>query len=603
MFGPAQVASRAGTAVLSLASWVFGPLAGPECRRALARGWLILVRGIAAVAMLGVVALALWSWWINQSLDVNYQPYYEPRVGLIVVEGMLVTISLVFGPAVMAGSLAGERERGALGLLLTTRVSPREIVVGRLAGKLSQLGMILLAGMPAVVLLATLSGAPPVLTEIDLLLPVAIGIGAGGLAALASIISRRGRDALLLVYLVESLMLLGPLFRGLGFSGTEWLALANPYAGFEALIFQGDFVFTLETAAVWIALGLLGTALATWRLRPTCLGSANSDRIRSKKGRSGFVPPVDERRPMVWKELFIERVGTLGKIGVWFGRLLIIALIGGPIVLMGLWAWNANGSFDLQWKNWVLDELQFWVGGSGALLSCLIQLAIGLRAGVTISSERERGTWDALLTSPLTGDEIVRGKLSGSFYALRGLILASLLAWGISAAVDALELRNAITWTGEVFVIGAFMAAVGVRASLTCQTATRAMALTMGIWLGAYVLVAFTSLMMVLIGLLLLNALRIAAAQVGLVVMQTGIWSPVPWPIAYPLARASSYLFITFLIVLDTGLRFDRLAGRMTEGKASLAFGELVHGRPVALEWIETTEDLDAIGKTEEVGL
>ena len=31
----------------------------------------------------------------------------------------------------------------------------------------------------------------------------------------------------------------------------------------------------------------------------------------------------------------------------------------------------------------------------------LIQWAVGLRAAVSISSERERGTWDALMTSPL----------------------------------------------------------------------------------------------------------------------------------------------------------------------------------------------------------
>ena len=65
---------------------------------------------------------------------------------------------------------------------------------------------------------------------------------------------------------------------------------------------------------------------------------------------------------------------------------------------------------------------------------CLIQWAVGLRAAVSISSERERGTWDALLTSPLDGREIVRGKLWGSLYALRGLILAAFLAWALAAA-------------------------------------------------------------------------------------------------------------------------------------------------------------------------
>ena len=35
---------------------------------------------------------------------------------------------------------------------------------------------------------------------------------------------------------------------------------------------------------------------------------------------------------MVWKELFIDRVGTLGKFGRWFGVLLVLALGGGSLV-------------------------------------------------------------------------------------------------------------------------------------------------------------------------------------------------------------------------------------------------------------------------------
>ncbi len=144
-----EVAEGAEPAVLNLASLLVGPLAGPECRRAVARGWLILLRTLAAGAVMGVVLVALWLWWINQRLDPFHRPYYEFRVCLVVVEGMLVTVALVMGPAVLAGSLAGERERGALALLLTTRVSAREIVIGRLSGKLAQVGMILLAGVPA----------------------------------------------------------------------------------------------------------------------------------------------------------------------------------------------------------------------------------------------------------------------------------------------------------------------------------------------------------------------------------------------------------------------------------------------------------------------
>ncbi len=101
--------------VVTLMSAVFGPLVEAECRRALARGWLILVRTLAALAILSVTMIVLWYAWICVYATPEYQPFYELRYGLTIVEGILLTIALVIAPAILAGTLAGEKERGALG--------------------------------------------------------------------------------------------------------------------------------------------------------------------------------------------------------------------------------------------------------------------------------------------------------------------------------------------------------------------------------------------------------------------------------------------------------------------------------------------------------
>ncbi len=90
----------------------------------------------------------------------------ELRVFLSGTALILLTITAVQAPAVLSGSLAGERERGILQLLLTSTATPREIVEGRLLGKLSQVGMIILAGLPVLAFLAPLDGltAPHLLT-------------------------------------------------------------------------------------------------------------------------------------------------------------------------------------------------------------------------------------------------------------------------------------------------------------------------------------------------------------------------------------------------------------------------------------------------------
>lgn len=55
--------------------------------------------------------------------DATFVPGLELRFFLSAVTLVLLTITAVQAPAVLAGSLAGERERGILQILLTTTVS------------------------------------------------------------------------------------------------------------------------------------------------------------------------------------------------------------------------------------------------------------------------------------------------------------------------------------------------------------------------------------------------------------------------------------------------------------------------------------------------
>jgi hypothetical protein len=223
--------------------------------------------------------------------------------------------------------------------------------------------------------------------------------------------------------------------------------------------------------------------------------------------------------------------------------------------------------------------LSIAVGGSVPFVGWLIQWGVGLRAAVAIASERERGTWDALLTSPLEGREIVRAKLWGSLHALRWLFVATVLAWTVAVASGALswdDYAGALIGTG---VIATFLAAVGVRTSLAAATATRAMAITIGVWLGARVVVAILAGIGISVAfLLILFTFALASG---------GMFAPPPWlrPImnlAWPVMTNGIYLAATLLLVADTRLRFDRLAGRMTAGRVATAVDAVIHGRPKA---------------------
>src|SRR5262249_53871430 len=191
------------------------------------------------------------------------------RMALTTAAILMVTVVVVLVPAVLAGSLAGDRERGVLALFLATTASPREIVLGRLIGKLSQVGMILLAGIPALALLSAWNDLGMACLAALLVLLVGLGLGGGGMAVLASVVSRRGRDALLAVYLFTFVLLAAPLAVNLGLPG-EWaeaLGWLSPYRSLGRLIWDGEAAPALMTAGLWAALGLAGSLGAAWGVR------------------------------------------------------------------------------------------------------------------------------------------------------------------------------------------------------------------------------------------------------------------------------------------------------------------------------------------------
>ncbi|MDR3635262.1 MAG: ABC transporter permease subunit [Isosphaeraceae bacterium] len=567
-----------------LTTLLLGPLVGPECRRAVARGWLIVLRALAASVLMGVVLIAVWWWWLNVTyVDDTYQPLWALRTAIGIAEGMVVTVALVMGPALLAGSLAGERERGALGLLLTTRVTSREIVLGRLIGKLTQVGMILLACLPALLFLGMLAGFRLDTQAVLALLPLAVAFGGSGLAVGASIYSRRGRDALLAVYVGEVLFLLSPLtsLTGLPTELSEWVGALNPYLCFGELVWGGDPHQALVSCGLWLALGMLGAVLAAWRLRPSCLALGAGEKPRRVR-RRGWVPVMDER-PMLWKELYIERAGALGRIGRWLTLLFVGLVVVPSVVFAGVYAWALFVRPSSSEVTWAIFSMKMWVANPAMFVGWLIEWAVGLRAAVVIASERERGTWDALLTSPLDGREIVRGKLYGSLYALRLLLGAAIVAWTLAFVCEAMTTYEFITQVVGTAIVAAFMAAVGVRASLAVSTATRAMSWTIGVWLGARVAISIVAGLILAVIAVVIYTTWMALMQFG---AGTGPMAP-PIPgwltrIAWPLTTNTLYVLSAALIVSDTRLRFDRIAGRMTEGRMSVVLDRMIYGEPIA---------------------
>jgi ABC-type Na+ efflux pump permease subunit len=485
-------------------------------------------------------------------------------------------------PAVLAGSLAGERERGVLQLLLTTAVTPREIVMGRLLGKLSQVAMIVLAGLPIVAVLFALTGLSPAQLATFFLLLASVGLGAGGLAVGASVVSRRGRDALLSVYILMVMLLISPLLSWVGLPRTivVWLEWLNPFASMARLV-DGDreLAPALATSGIWLAQGALGTAIAAWRLRPSCLAAGE---VVKKSRRRLFVPAVGER-PMLWKELYIERVGTLGRFGRWMGALVTLAIGGGSLALAGFIVVDLVRQQDTELSRWAREFLVAMLssGASAGFMACLLQWAIGLRAAVAIASERERATWDAILLTQLEPGEIVRAKVIGSMHALRWMVGAMVLAWTVGVIFGAVSVGQYATWLVTNALMGALMAAIGVRLSLSLSTATRAMTWTIGSWVAGWATIAALAGCIIALWWMGVMAVWTIAIQYGFASPTIMPSSPISLELGWVLSNNLVILLLGVLIVLDTSLRFDRITGRMAGGAVATTIDEFLYGRTI----------------------
>ncbi len=287
---------------------------------------------------------------------------------------------------------------------------------------------------------------------------------------------------------------------------------------------------------------------------------------------------------MLWKELFIERISPLGRLGKWVGVATVLLLIGlstcyAGLIAYGTW-WQTQPSESEMYADWIGSM----IADSAVMVGYLIQLSVVLRAAVAISSERQRGTWDSLLTSPLLGRDIVVGKLCGSLYALRWLILAALWAWTLALVFGAMTLKVYIFHLLGIVVIGACMTAIGVRVSLATETATKSMSLAVGLWL---VVLALLSVIAVILVFMIFVAVQVFWWSFHHFTPPPGFATPfVLIPITFGDGWRATMLFLYLLlavaVVVESRYRFDRIAGRMTGGAVEVAVDQCLHGIPMA---------------------
>lgn len=416
-------------------------------------------------------------------------------LGITLVGQSIVVFFLA--PMLTAGAIAEEKQRKTLHYLLASRLSGAQIVVGKLAARLLLVVIPVAMAVPVVIIAAILGGL-----DLEILLAIygltlATVVFEASLAILISVLARRGREALLLTFLVGAAWFLGPVLLETTLTDLRepwpsiyhrWIEPINdtlleltPLGVVRGPMPNQAAVYArVRSTMVHQALGSAALlALATWWLRPAFRRQGGA----SARGRIGRLVlrrwwprrPVGDD-PMLWKETH----GTRGSRLVALISLLTVA----SVVLMAhdsfkrsipeSWRAFRDRGYEVGLddpRNVLNGEVRVAAAGLFGVWSILMMVA----AATSVSREREDDTWISLVSTPLEARAILGAKLVGAAWSCRHLAYATLALVAAGAAIGAVHPLGALVAAAQLAAFGLFLLAVGTLISIRSRTTSAAL--------------------------------------------------------------------------------------------------------------------------------
>ena len=487
---------------------MLGPVFHAELLTTARRARYYAIRAIYVMAILCVLWSAYESAFHFESGATSYPVSTMTQFAIQTFRTFALTQAitvLALTPALVAGTIATEKQRKTLHYLLASQLTSGEIVFGKLAARLLHVAVFLALGVPIFSLL-TLFGS----VDYWLILGVygATCSGVFFLAAIsifASVQARRAREAVFLAYsLIVVWVVLPFIFSALcallAPTAWEWvwplefalypgLGLAYRTMSPELPIFSSVpawciFTWSLGYLNLW---GVLLIWIATRRLRPLTARQENKPRLvigLDNKGRRQYRvlprPACFQNDPMLWKERYVSRLGGLARLLTSFAGIFLLTLIGCiafEVIKDSVREMWTGGFFPVNLSKG-RQEMNAFVRSVNASVFCLWMLCTAASAAASISGEREEDTWISLTSTSLTGREILRAKLWGAILRFKILGYTMAVLTFLALVTGAVHPIGVVATTVVCAVLLYFTASLGTYCSLRSKTTLRALSLT-----------------------------------------------------------------------------------------------------------------------------
>lgn len=176
----------------------------------------------------------------RESAGINYASFLTIFRYVATIEFALILFVM---PALTAGNISGERERRTLDLMLTTKLTPARIVLGKMLTSLSNVIVVLISSLPVLALVFVYGGVTVGDFVILMVAFITVAIFTASVGTCASSFCARSSAATALAYAGELLIVGGTvglniLARNMSGSAGRWIytLLINPVATFYSAI-------------------------------------------------------------------------------------------------------------------------------------------------------------------------------------------------------------------------------------------------------------------------------------------------------------------------------------------------------------------------------
>lgn len=498
-------------------------LVGPVFTRELAtapRSWrLYLSRAIYIGALFGLVCTAWLILFGSQPIRTLGDLSRFGAAVFALLAPVQLAMAIGFSALLTAAAVAQEKDRRTLDLLLMTRMTNSELVLGKMLASMLTVLVLIFSAVPLFMLLALLGGVshPQILRVIGVTLAAAAA--AGSLGSTIALWREKTFQTLAMTALALMLWLLAgegiaalandePL--ALGVDASHWaigvsplraiFAAAAPRTEFTPMFAAAPWlgassdVFTIAAAGMAVVLNVLAILLVrvwnpTREARPQTADEIHNEIAESAGPRDVHAAPGRTKEvwdnPILWREICTWAYGK---------KVVVVRLA--YLAIFAACAWAVYGLLKAEPTATAGGALP---DASRPLVPLLVLglVLVNALAVTSITNERDSGALDLLLVTDLTPKEIIFGKLWGVLFNAKEMILLPALLCVVCWWYERISTENLLFMLGSLAVLNAFVAMLGVHSGMTYPNSRSAVGVSIGTLLFLLLGVAVCMRMMV----------------------------------------------------------------------------------------------------------